>query len=96
MTSVLAAVFLTSLKIVVGLLTGNLVILAEAAQSGLDLVAAGVTYVAVRFSGRPADAEHTYGYGKVWNAFCAQKLITWGKSSSTPSQTTRKIFSPRS
>ncbi|OGO30741.1 MAG: hypothetical protein A2Z16_16195 [Chloroflexi bacterium RBG_16_54_18] len=67
MTSVLAAVFLTSMKIVVGLLTGSLGILAEAAHSGLDLVAAGVTYFAVRLSGRPADAEHTYGYGKVEN-----------------------------
>src|SRR4030067_1026684 len=67
MTSVLAAVFLTSMKIVVGLLTGSLGILAEAAHSGLDLVAAGVTYFAVRLSGRPADAEHPYGYGKVEN-----------------------------
>jgi len=71
MTSDLAAVFLTSMKIVADLLTGNLGILAEAAQSDLDLVAAGVTYVAVRLPGKPADAEHTYGYGKVWNAYCA-------------------------
>jgi len=67
MTSVLAAVFLTSMKTVVGLLTGSLGILAEAAHSGLDLVAAGVTYFAVQLSGRPADSEHTYGYGKVEN-----------------------------
>jgi len=92
MTSDLAAVFLTSMKIVVGLLTGNLGFLADAAYSGLDLVAAGVTNVAVRLSGRPADAEHTYGYGKVWNACCAPKLIAWGESSSTPSRTIRKIF----
>src|SRR5512139_2624848 len=67
LTSVIAAVFLTSMKLVVGLLTGSLGILSEAAHSGLDLVAALVTYFAVRISGRPADARYTYGYGKVEN-----------------------------
>ena len=67
LSSVLAAVFLTSMKIVVGLLTGSLGILSEAAHSGLDLVAAAVTYFAVRVSGRPADPVHTYGHGKIEN-----------------------------
>ncbi len=67
LTSVVAAVFLTSMKLVVGTLTGSLGILAEAAHSGLDLVAALVTFFAVRVSGRPADREHPYGHGKVEN-----------------------------
>lgn len=67
LTSVGAAVFLTSIKLVVGILTGSLGILSEAAHSGLDLVAALVTFFAVRLSGRPADDEHTYGHGKVEN-----------------------------
>ena len=67
LSSVIAAVFLTSMKIVVGLLTHSLGILAEASHSGLDLVAAGVTYFAVRASGRPPDPEHNYGHGKVEN-----------------------------
>jgi len=66
-SSVFAALFLTGMKLVVGLLTGSLGILAEAAHSGLDLVAAFVTFLAVRISGRPADRDHTYGYGKVEN-----------------------------
>jgi len=66
-SSVVAAIFLTGLKLVVGLLTGSLGILAEAAHSGLDLVAAMVTYVAVHIAGRPADANHAYGHGKVEN-----------------------------
>jgi cation diffusion facilitator family transporter len=65
--SVIAAFFLTSMKLVVGLLTGSLGILAEAAHSALDLVAAGVTFLAVRVSGKPADHDHTYGHGKVEN-----------------------------
>jgi cation diffusion facilitator family transporter len=67
LSSVIAAVFLTTMKIVVGLLTHSLGILAEAAHSGLDLIAAGVTYFAVRASGRPPDTEHNYGHGKVEN-----------------------------
>ncbi len=42
LSSVVAAVFLTSMKLIVGLLTGSLGILAEAAHSGLDLIAAAV------------------------------------------------------
>lgn len=66
-SSVLAAVFLTGMKLAVGLLTNSLGILSEAAHSGLDLVAAGVTYFAVRVSDRPPDREHPYGHGKVEN-----------------------------
>lgn len=65
--SVLASVFLTTMKLIMGLLTGSLGILAEAAHSGLDMVAAIVTFVAVRISDKPADEEHTYGHGKIEN-----------------------------
>jgi cation diffusion facilitator family transporter len=63
--SVLAAVLLTATKLVVGLLTLSLGIIAEALHSGLDLVAGIVTYVAVRTSDEPADEEHLYGHGKI-------------------------------
>ena len=66
-TSVLGAVCLTTLKIVVGIATGSLGILAEAAHSGLDLVAAVATFFAVRIGSRPADRGHPYGHGKVEN-----------------------------
>jgi cation diffusion facilitator family transporter len=65
--SVLAAVFLTGMKLVVGLATGSLGILAEAAHSALDLVAAVVTFFAIHFSDKPADHEHPYGHGKIEN-----------------------------
>ena len=67
LTSLIAAVGLTAFKIVVGVLTGSLGILAEAAHSGLDLVAALMTFLAVRISGRPPDRTHLYGHGKVEN-----------------------------
>lgn len=65
--SVFAAAGLTSMKIVVGVWTGSLGILAEAAHSSLDFLAAVTTYFAVRISGRPADGDHHYGHGKVEN-----------------------------
>jgi cation diffusion facilitator family transporter len=66
-SSVAAGIFLTGIKLVIALLTGSLGILAEAAHSGLDLVAAGITLLAVRVSDRPADESHPYGHGKVEN-----------------------------
>jgi cation diffusion facilitator family transporter len=65
--SVLAAVVVTVLKIVVGITTGSLGILSEAAHSGLDLIAAVITFFSVRVSDKPADADHQYGHGKIEN-----------------------------
>jgi cation diffusion facilitator family transporter len=65
--SVLVALAITGMKVVVGITTGSLGILSEAAHSALDLVAAIVTFLSVRVSDKPADAEHQYGHGKVEN-----------------------------
>ena len=67
LNSVGAAAFLTGLKVAVGLLSGSLGILAEAAHSGLDLAAAVITMLAVRAADKPADKGHPYGHGKVEN-----------------------------
>src|ERR1043165_8099688 len=52
-------------KGVVGVLTGSLAILSEAAHSLIDLGATVMTYFAVRISGKPADEEHHYGHGRI-------------------------------
>ena len=65
--SVVAAVVITGLKIAVGVTTGSLGILSEAAHSGLDLIASLLTLFSVRVSDKPADADHQYGHGKVEN-----------------------------
>ncbi len=67
LTSVLAAIFLTGFKLIIGLLTRSLGILSEALHSALDLVAAVVTYFAVRISDKPADYDHNFGHGKIEN-----------------------------
>jgi cation diffusion facilitator family transporter len=66
-SSVLASAGLTTVKFIVGVLTGSLGILSEAAHSALDFAAALTTYVSVRTSGKPADQDHLYGHGKVEN-----------------------------
>lgn len=55
------------LKIVTGLLTGSVSILAEAIHSLLDLVAAVIAFFGVRVSDRPADEQHPFGHGKAEN-----------------------------
>ena len=89
MSSVIGAVGLTGFKIIVGLSTGSLGILAEAAHSGLDLMAAVMTFLAVRISGRPADRNHLYGHGKVENISalfetCSFSLPVFGSSTRLP------------
>jgi len=65
--SVLAAIFLTLSKFVIGIITGSLGILSEALHSALDLVAAAITYFSVQISNKPADYDHHYGHGKIEN-----------------------------
>ena len=63
--SIVASGGLTMAKAIVGVLTGSLAILSEAAHSRIDFGATLMTYFAVRISGKPADEEHHYGHGKV-------------------------------
>src|SRR5215467_5702964 len=63
--SIAASAGLTAAKAIVGILTGSLAILSEAGHSLLDFSATLLTYFAVRISGKPADAEHHYGHGKI-------------------------------
>jgi len=65
--SVFAAIVLTGGKLIVSLLTGSIGILSEALHSGLDFIAAAITYFAVRLSDKPADKNHHYGHGKFEN-----------------------------
>src|SRR5438132_698542 len=65
LSSIAASAGLTAAKAIVGVMSGSLGLLSEAAHSLIDLAATLMTYFAVRISGKPADAEHHYGHGKV-------------------------------
>jgi cation diffusion facilitator family transporter len=79
LSSVFAAAAITLLKFLTGILTGSLGMLSEAAHSGIDMVAAGITLFTVRISDRPADEQHNYGHGKLESlSASAQILIMLG------------------
>ena len=65
--SVGAACLLVVIKLVAGLASSSLGLLAEAAHSGTDLAAALLTFFAVSVAVRPADRGHPYGHGKAQN-----------------------------
>jgi cation diffusion facilitator family transporter len=65
LSSVFASLAMTIMKLVVGLMTGSLGVLSEAAHSLLDMGAAILTWFAVRIGDQPADERHPYGHGKV-------------------------------
>jgi cation diffusion facilitator family transporter len=74
LVSIAAAVFLVAVKLATGIATGSLAFLAEAVHSGTDLVAALLTFFAVRVAIRPPDRDHQYGHGK------AEHLAALGES----------------
>jgi cation diffusion facilitator family transporter len=65
--SVGSAVLLVSLKTFLVVRTGSLGVLSEALHSGLDLVAAIITFLSLRVADQPADERHPYGHGKFEN-----------------------------
>lgn len=65
LSSVFASVVLTVLKLAVGLATGSMGILSEAAHSFLDFGAALLTFFAVKVSDKEADERHHFGHQKV-------------------------------
>jgi len=64
LASVVAAICLIAIKLVTGLAAGSLGLVADAAHSGTDLVAALLTLFAVGVATKPADPGHLYGHGK--------------------------------
>ncbi len=63
--SIISNLALTGSKFAVGFLMNSVSVTAEAAHSGLDLLAAIIAFVSVRKSGKPADERHSYGHGKI-------------------------------
>lgn len=64
LTSIAASFILTIIKLAIGLFTNSLGLLSEALHSGIDVIAAVMTFYAVRMAMKPPDIEHHYGHGK--------------------------------
>jgi cation diffusion facilitator family transporter len=65
--SIVIVIGLIVLKVVIGVITGSLSILAQAVDSFLDLFAVVVTFLAIRIATKPADEKHPFGHGKAEN-----------------------------
>ena len=91
--SVVAAIVLVAIKLVTGLATGSLGLIAEAAHSATDLVAALLTLFAVRLAVRPADREHHYGHGKAEHlAALAESAVLGLVSAFIAFESLRRLF----
>ncbi|MFW9912417.1 MAG: cation-efflux pump [Candidatus Thorarchaeota archaeon] len=76
--SVLAALFLTLTKLIIGVWSNSIGIISESLHSGLDFVAAGITFVAVRGASKEPDIDHQFGHGKIENfAALVETIILW-------------------
>jgi len=65
--SVFSNIFLVIMKITVGVFSGSVSIISEAAHSAIDLVASLIAFFSVRVSNLPPDKDHPYGHGKIEN-----------------------------
>ena len=69
--SVTSNAVLTIMKLIVGLVSGSVAVLSEAANSAGDLLASGIAFAGVRAAARPADEDHPYGHEKSENLAAA-------------------------
>jgi cation diffusion facilitator family transporter len=67
LVSIAAAAMLVALKLGVGLASGSLGLISTGIESSGDVIAAVLTFFAVRLGGRPADPEHPYGHRRAEN-----------------------------
>src|SRR5580693_4165891 len=63
--SIFVSAGMAAAKFVVGIAIGSLALISEALHSSVDVIATVVTWLVVRVSDQPADAEHNYGHGKI-------------------------------
>ncbi len=67
LASIAAASLLVILKLGVGLIAGSLALISAGIESSGDVLAAIMTFFAVRLGRQPADPEHPYGHGRAEN-----------------------------
>ena len=73
--SVISNTLLVLVKLIVGITSGAVSIISEAAHSAVDLIAALVAYIAVKKSSKPPDDQHAYGHGKIENLSAAFEAV---------------------
>jgi len=70
---------LVVVKFTIAFITGSVSILAQTADSFLDLFSVLIAFFAIRVSTRPADEDHPFGHGKIENiSAIIQALLIFG------------------
>jgi cation diffusion facilitator family transporter len=94
--SVAMAAVLTGLKLWVSIASGSVAIMASAADSGLDLLASGATFFAVRYAAVPPDDDHRFGHGKA-EAFASliQAGLVFASAALVGQEAIRRLFVSR-
>jgi cation diffusion facilitator family transporter len=93
--SMATALVLVALKAAVWLASGSVALLASTADSGLDLIASGATFFAVRYAAAPPDAEHRFGHGKA-EAFASliQAGLVFASAALIGQEAIRRLITP--
>lgn len=93
--SMLSNSFLIMLKIIAGIISGSVSIISEAIHSSIDLVASIIAFISVKFSDKPADKEHPYGYGKIeYLSGLAEGLLIFVAAAIIIYEAVKKIIHP--
>ncbi|MGE0026387.1 MAG: cation diffusion facilitator family transporter [Thermoleophilia bacterium] len=84
---------LTVAKLIVGLVTGSVAVLSDAANSAGDLVASGIAFAGVRAASRPADEDHPYGHERSENlAALVEGLLVLAAGGAVAVEATRRLI----
>lgn len=93
--SVLSNTILVAMKLIVGLMSGSVAIISEAAHSAIDLVAAAMAYFSVKAADVPPDREHPFGHGKIENVSgTIEAFLIFGAAAYIVYEAVRKIVWP--
>lgn len=94
--SVISNSALVVLKLLVGLLSGSVSIIAEGIHSANDLVASLIALISVRIAELPPDKEHPYGHGKAESiSAAAEAILIVGAAAWIVVEAIQKILKPR-
>jgi len=75
LVALLVTCLLTAAKLAVWAATESLAVLSQALDSGLDVVALALVFLAVRIASKPADETHHYGHAKAENLVAFTQTI---------------------
>lgn len=80
-------------KLIVGLITGSVAVLSDAANSVGDLVASGIAFAGVRAAARPADQDHPYGHERSENlAALVEGILVLAAGGAVAVEATRRLI----